>query len=78
MTKIFFLIFYNVFVNFTEFSQPVGHVEVKENWPEKGCIVFQNVSLKYRESLEFSLHNVSFTINDQEKIGVVGRTGAGL
>lgn len=40
-------------------------------------IIFDNVSVKYREPLDFALKEINFTINPKEKIGVVGRTGAG-
>ncbi|XP_059177499.1 multidrug resistance-associated protein 1-like [Physella acuta] len=46
-------------------------------WPLSGTITFKNVSLQYRAGLEPVLKNLSFHILDGEKIGVVGRTGAG-
>ncbi|PSN57205.1 hypothetical protein C0J52_05033 [Blattella germanica] len=46
-------------------------------WPSQGVITFNNVSLKYREHLSPSLKGISFTTRPAEKIGVVGRTGAG-
>ena len=42
-----------------------------------GEIEFVNVSFKYCEELPFSLTNVSFRILPGEKIGIIGRTGAG-
>ncbi|KAF5303188.1 hypothetical protein FQA39_LY10101 [Lamprigera yunnana] len=47
------------------------------DWPELGNIKFQNVSLSYNDSDKFTLQNLNFEINSKEKIGVVGRTGAG-
>ncbi|KAH8103355.1 multidrug resistance-associated ABC transporter [Cristinia sonorae] len=47
------------------------------SWPEKGTISFNNVKMAYREGLPLVLKGVDFTINEGEKIGVVGRTGAG-
>jgi len=38
---------------------------------------FKNVYLKYRPTTETVLHDLSFKVNKGEKIGVVGRTGAG-
>jgi len=35
------------------------------------------VSLKYRPNTEQVLHNLSFLVPKGEKVGVVGRTGAG-
>lgn len=52
-------------------------VQLPLNWPEKGCIEFKNVKLKYNESDPHVLKGLSFVIKPKEKIGVVGRTGAG-
>ena len=46
-------------------------------WPQLGDIQFKNFYLKYRPETELVLKDLSFTIKDNEKIGVVGRTGAG-
>ncbi|KAG5635612.1 hypothetical protein H0H81_010630 [Sphagnurus paluster] len=47
------------------------------NWPSSGQISFTNVDLSYREGLPLTLKQVNFTINPGEKVGIVGRTGAG-
>lgn len=49
----------------------------EKSWPERGEIEFQKVSLKYRPNTETVLNNLSFKVQAGEKIGVVGRTGAG-
>jgi ABC-type multidrug transport system fused ATPase/permease subunit len=47
-------------------------------WPSnKGGIRFENVVLRYDPSLDPVLRGVSFEIFPGEKIGIVGRTGAG-
>ncbi|XP_077545387.1 ATP-binding cassette sub-family C member 2-like isoform X2 [Haemaphysalis longicornis] len=47
-------------------------------WPTEGRVEFQNFSASYRPTvLEDSLKNVSFTVYSREKVGIVGRTGAG-
>ncbi|KAF5370913.1 hypothetical protein D9615_009789 [Tricholomella constricta] len=46
-------------------------------WPAQGQISFTNVELAYREGLPLVLKGVSFEINPGEKVGIVGRTGAG-
>ncbi|KAJ8954552.1 hypothetical protein NQ318_000786, partial [Aromia moschata] len=46
-------------------------------WPEKGGIRFDNVCLRYSVDLPYVLKNLAFNINAREKIGIVGRTGAG-
>jgi ATP-binding cassette, subfamily C (CFTR/MRP), member 1 len=47
------------------------------NWPSKGEVEFRELTLRYRKDTEIVLDNISFKINSNEKIGVVGRTGAG-
>ncbi|KAF9571261.1 Multidrug resistance-associated protein 1 [Mortierella alpina] len=48
------------------------------DWPPKhGNIVFDNYSTRYREGLDLVLKNVSFRVQAGERIGIVGRTGAG-
>lgn len=47
------------------------------SWPDKGAIQFKNVELRYRENLPLVLKDVSFNIHPGEKVGIVGRTGAG-
>ncbi|OAY74964.1 ABC transporter C family member 2 [Ananas comosus] len=46
-------------------------------WPSSGVIEFQDVVLRYRPELPPVLHGISFTIDGGEKVGIVGRTGAG-
>jgi len=50
---------------------------VEKNWPTHGVIEFDDFSAKYRENLDFTLRNLKFKIIENEKIGIVGRTGAG-
>jgi ABC-type multidrug transport system fused ATPase/permease subunit len=46
-------------------------------WPSRGEVEFNNYSARYREGLDLVLKNVKLDIKSHEKIGVVGRTGAG-
>lgn len=48
-----------------------------KNWPEHGEIVFTDVEMKYREDLDPVLNGLNLTIAPGEKVGIVGRTGAG-
>ncbi|KAF9157655.1 Canalicular multispecific organic anion transporter 1, partial [Actinomortierella ambigua] len=50
---------------------------VDPEWPQHGHIRFTNVWMRYRPELPWSLENVTFDIKAGEKVGVVGRTGAG-
>lgn len=50
---------------------------LKPNWPERGGLEFKNVSLRYREGTETVLDGLSFKVGPGEKVGIVGRTGAG-
>jgi ATP-binding cassette subfamily C (CFTR/MRP) protein 1 len=47
------------------------------SWPVKGAVEFHNYSTRYREGLDLVLKNINLSIKPREKIGVVGRTGAG-
>ncbi|CAG2164137.1 unnamed protein product [Oppiella nova] len=47
------------------------------DWPPNGQIMFKNVNLLYQTSNTPVLKNMSFTIKPGEKVGIVGRTGAG-
>ena len=46
-------------------------------WPQRGAVTFSNYSTRYRENLDPVLKNINVDIRPHEKIGVVGRTGAG-
>ncbi|RLV93995.1 Multiple drug resistance-associated protein-like transporter 1 [Spathaspora sp. JA1] len=46
-------------------------------WPNKGVIKFNNYSTAYRAHLDPVLKQLNLTIQPQEKVGIVGRTGAG-
>ncbi|GLT68247.1 hypothetical protein SLA2020_404970 [Shorea laevis] len=46
-------------------------------WPLSGSIKFEDVVLRYRPELPPVLHGLSFTISPTDKVGIVGRTGAG-
>lgn len=46
-------------------------------WPDQGEIKFDKYSVKYRDELDFVLKEIDCTIRPSEKIGIVGRTGAG-
>ena len=48
-----------------------------ESWPNEGCLNIENLSLTYFEGGPRVLKDISLHISSKEKVGVVGRTGAG-
>nr|XP_018260210.1 uncharacterized protein I303_07127 [Kwoniella dejecticola CBS 10117]OBR82368.1 hypothetical protein I303_07127 [Kwoniella dejecticola CBS 10117] len=57
---------------------PFVHGDPKfDEWPREGSIEFDRVCLRYRPELPVVLNDLSFTIRPGEKIGIIGRTGAG-
>jgi ABC-type multidrug transport system fused ATPase/permease subunit len=46
-------------------------------WPAHGAVTFKDYSTRYRPGLDLVLKDISLDIKPHEKIGVVGRTGAG-
>ncbi|XP_049276080.1 ATP-binding cassette sub-family C member 2-like [Rhipicephalus sanguineus] len=56
----------------------VPPIELPAEWPSSGMIEFQNYSASYRPGvLPDVLKDVTFVVKPMEKVGVVGRTGAG-
>lgn len=55
----------------------IPSVQTPRDWPEKGQVEFENYQVRYREGLDLVLHGISFTVRGGEKVGIVGRTGAG-
>ncbi|CAG2106013.1 unnamed protein product [Medioppia subpectinata] len=47
------------------------------DWPERGEIKFNEYSTRYREGLDFVLKKITLEVKPKEKVGIVGRTGAG-
>lgn len=46
-------------------------------WPNTGSITISGFGLRYREDLDLAIRNISISISGGEKVGIVGRTGAG-
>ncbi|GLV33119.1 uncharacterized protein CBL_10466 [Carabus blaptoides fortunei] len=67
----------NQYIDQVEPERSVVIVDPPYGWPSHGVISFNNVVMKYREHLPPSLKGISFETRPAEKIGVVGRTGAG-
>ena len=48
-----------------------------KDWVQNGHIIFKSVSARYSEKGEKELNNINIEILPGEKIGIIGRTGAG-
>lgn len=48
-----------------------------KEWPKHGRVDFKDFKVRYREGLELVLNGLTFSVLGGEKIGIVGRTGAG-
>ncbi|KAJ2848541.1 hypothetical protein IWW36_003238 [Coemansia brasiliensis] len=57
-------------------SLPQNHYTLPASWPTSGNLAVNSLVTGYTSNTPI-LHNLSFTISHGEKIGVVGRTGAG-
>ncbi|KAF9360307.1 Multidrug resistance-associated protein 1 [Mortierella sp. AD094] len=62
----------------TDPNSSAGHAIQRGQWPpQQGAIEFVNYSTRYREGLDLVLRHLVFKVGGGEKIGIVGRTGAG-
>lgn len=50
---------------------------IDPDWPNYGAVTFENYSTRYRDGLDLVLKGISCQVESGEKIGIVGRTGAG-
>ncbi|XP_077987994.1 ATP-binding cassette sub-family C member 4-like isoform X1 [Glandiceps talaboti] len=46
-------------------------------WPKNGAITMEGAHFKYCEDMQYVLEDIYLHITSQEKVGIVGRTGAG-
>lgn len=60
-----------------EEEAPEHTMDVRPTWPEKGEIVFDQVEMRYRANLPLVLKGMTMHVRGGERIGIVGRTGAG-
>jgi ATP-binding cassette subfamily C (CFTR/MRP) protein 4 len=52
-------------------------IKPPDDWPSRGMIEFNKYSMRYRVELDPVLNNIDLRIQPKEKIGIIGRTGAG-
>ncbi|XP_078514474.1 ATP-binding cassette sub-family C member 2-like [Lissotriton helveticus] len=48
-----------------------------KSWPDQGIIQFTHYQTRYRRDLDLALRDITFELCSNEKVGIVGRTGAG-
>jgi len=53
------------------------HNRPPQDWPAHGSVQFEKLCLRYRPGLPLVLKDLTASFNPAEKIGIVGRTGAG-
>ena len=67
-------------MTYTQLEPEPGYtrnIHPPHDWPRLGSIQLKNVSLRYYPGAPTVLNNLNFTIKAGEKVGIVGRTGAG-
>lgn len=63
-------------LEYTEIKAETTDGKEVESWPSKGSVQYEKVYLSYNKT-DIVLKNLNFEVRPGEKIGVVGRTGAG-
>lgn len=58
-------------------TEDLGGEHPPAAWPTEGKVEVQDLVVGYADDLPAVLKGISFTVNKQERVGVVGRTGAG-
>ncbi|KAH8883932.1 P-loop containing nucleoside triphosphate hydrolase protein [Thozetella sp. PMI_491] len=58
-------------------TEPEGGNDAPAAWPTAGRIEIENLTVAYSKDLPPVLKNLNFTVNAGERIGIIGRTGAG-
>ncbi|CAF0877952.1 unnamed protein product [Adineta steineri] len=52
-------------------------IQPDNDWPSRGIVEFKDYTFRYRPELDPVLKNLNLRIESKEKIGIIGRTGAG-
>lgn len=52
-------------------------LNLSDSWPSTGALALNNLRLRYSEKTDYILKGLNCSIKPMEKIGIVGRTGAG-
>ncbi|KAF8788612.1 Multidrug resistance-associated protein 1 like protein [Argiope bruennichi] len=49
----------------------------RDDWPSRGEVIFREYNMRYRAGTELVLRDINISIPPGQKVGLVGRTGAG-
>lgn len=52
--------------------------QLSKDWPKTGVISFCGVRLRYKNDVPLALKDITFNVESHAKIGIVGRSGAGM
>ncbi|XP_054721334.1 multidrug resistance-associated protein 1-like [Uloborus diversus] len=61
----------------SEAAWTIPDKDPSSDWPHEGTMMFDDYSTRYREDLDLALREITFDVSSNEKVGVIGRTGAG-
>ncbi|KAM3149369.1 hypothetical protein ABEW05_010371 [Botrytis cinerea] len=65
-------------IEYTEMStETLDGEEPPASWPTAGCLEVKDLAVAYNHDLEPVLKGLSFNIDRQMRVGIVGRTGSG-
>jgi ABC-type multidrug transport system fused ATPase/permease subunit len=67
-------------ITYTKLPAEPGYDRPKstpKDWPDNGSLSIRNMSLKYSDDGPLVLKNVTIDVEGNQKVGIVGRTGAG-
>ncbi|KAI9014437.1 P-loop containing nucleoside triphosphate hydrolase protein [Phycomyces nitens] len=65
------------FIDMDQEAPAITDIRPPKEWPSQGEIQIENLEIRYAPELDPVIKNISFSINSNEKIGLVGRTGSG-
>ncbi|XP_054155852.1 ATP-binding cassette sub-family C member 3-like [Oppia nitens] len=61
----------------SDWHRCVDDYPLADNWPDRGAVRFESYATRYGVGLDLVLNDIDVDIKAGEKIGIVGRTGAG-